>query len=99
VYGSFIAGYPGEGIDDLLATLRLIKELKLDVFRVNLLIPKPETPFFNLRKDNEFWEYSSSKIKIKGVNNMLLREFWDDLYHLSVLQLSEYARYYINILC
>jgi radical SAM superfamily enzyme YgiQ (UPF0313 family) len=86
VYGSFIAGYPGEEINDLLSTIKLIRELRSDVFRINLLIPKPETPFFNLRKDNKFWEYSSSKIKIRGVNSKMLREFWNDLYPLSVLQ-------------
>jgi radical SAM superfamily enzyme YgiQ (UPF0313 family) len=86
VYGSFIVGYPGEGINDLLSTTKLIRELKPDVFRINLLVPRPATPLFNLRKDNKFWEYSSSKIKIRGVNNKILREFWDDLYPLSVLQ-------------
>jgi len=86
VYGSFIAGYPGEEINDLLSTIKLIRGLKPDVFRINLLVPKPGTPFFNLRKDNNFWEYSSSKVKIKGVNEKTLRELWGDLYPLSVLQ-------------
>jgi radical SAM superfamily enzyme YgiQ (UPF0313 family) len=86
VYGSFIAGFPGEEINDLLSTIKLIRELRPDVFRINLLIPKPETPFFNLRKDNKFWEYSSSKIKIRGVNSMILKKFWNDLYSLSVLE-------------
>jgi radical SAM superfamily enzyme YgiQ (UPF0313 family) len=45
VYGSFIAGYPGEGINDLLSTIKLIRELKPDVFRINLLVPKPENLF------------------------------------------------------
>jgi anaerobic magnesium-protoporphyrin IX monomethyl ester cyclase len=86
VYCGFIAGYPGERLNDLVLTIKLLRELKPDVFRFSLLVPKPGTPFFNLRKDNKFWEYSSSKIKIRGVNEKILREFWNDLYPLSVLQ-------------
>jgi anaerobic magnesium-protoporphyrin IX monomethyl ester cyclase len=97
IYGSFIAGYPGENIEDLLSTLNIIRELKLDVFRINLLVPKPRNKFFNMRKDNKFLEYSSSNIKIRTIDDKIFKEFWNDLYPLSVLQEKIlFRRYFLN---
>jgi radical SAM superfamily enzyme YgiQ (UPF0313 family) len=89
VYASFIVGYPGERIEDIIATLELIRKIKPDVFRIHLLVPKPGTPFFKLRKDNRFWEFSSARINIRYKeknHEELLRELWRRMYVLSALQ-------------
>ncbi len=85
IYGSFIIGYPGEKKEDILATIKLIRLIKPDAFSVHILVPKPGTIFFKYRKDDNFWSYSSSQVKMRGVNENIVREIWDTLYPLSTL--------------
>jgi len=51
-YGSFIIGSPQENREDILATLKFIKQPKLDSFEVYVLTPLPGTPV---------WEYALSR--------------------------------------
>ena len=51
-YGSFIIGSPQESRKDILATLKFIKQSKLDSFEVCVLTPLPGTPV---------WKYALSR--------------------------------------
>ena len=52
VHGSFIIGSPEEDKEDILETLKFIKESRLDGFSVYVLTPFPGTPV---------WDYAESK--------------------------------------
>ncbi len=43
----FMIGYPGETIDDIKDTIRLIRKCKLDTFTMSRFYPIPGTPVFN----------------------------------------------------
>lgn len=49
--GTFIIGFPTETDEDRRATLDLAMALPLDVMRVNIAIPYPGTPFFDMVRD------------------------------------------------
>jgi len=88
-HGFFIVGYPGETVDDIQATVRLLRMCRLNFFFLNNFQPLPGTPVYEeLIKNGELMEgqlpkdYSSGErayvpAKLKGYNfpSLILKEY------------------------
>lgn len=78
IIGSFIAGYPGETVDDFKATCEIIKDLDLFDYAINIAEPIPGTLLWELMDsprahDNPL--YRRADEAIDGVRNLSVAEY------------------------
>ncbi len=69
---SILLGLPGETREEMEATLKLMREVKTDIFDINSYVPLPGTPLYDSMSEEDKEKIDWGKVAMKSLDNYFL---------------------------